>query len=235
MNSPRKSILDVKGYEIPLYLEEFKLKLDSNENTIGPSPKVIEALRNITEHDIKFYPAYGEVLGKLANFNSINSEMILAANGADEVISYVFDAFVEPENKVLTVTPSFAMPKIYAKTIGCEYKEIPYSDKWEFPVNDLIKNIDDKTKLIIITTPNNPTGEAVSRENLVKIIKAAEGRFVLIDETYSSYAEETFTDLIGEFPNVLIARSMSKDFALAGLRFGYLMASKQNIDYVKEL
>ena len=235
MKSPRKTILDAKGYEIPLYLDECRLKLDSNENTIGPSPKVIEVLRSVTAEDIKFYPAYGEVLGKLAAYNGVKTSMLLPANGADEVISYVFDTFVEPENTVLTVKPSFAMPKIYAGIIGCEYKEVPYSEKWAFPVDDLIKNIDEKTKLIIITTPNNPTGEAISRENLLKILQAAEGRYVLIDETYVSYAEETFINLIADYPNVLIARSMSKDFALAGLRFGYLIASEENIDYVKRV
>jgi len=235
MTSPRKSIINANGYEIPLYLDDFKLKLDVNENTMGPSPRVIEALQQVCEKDIKFYPAYGEIREKLAEYNKVKPEMILPANGADEVIGNVFDTFVEPEDKVLTVTPSFVMPKIYARTLGCEYIEIPYQEKWVFPVNELIKNIDTQTKLIIITSPNNPTGEAISRKDLLKILGAANGRYVLVDETYASYAEETFIDLIKDYPNILIARSMSKDFGLAGLRFGYMAASEENVNYIKKV
>ena len=82
MISPRKSILDMEGYDVPLFLDEYKLKLDLNENAMGPSPKVIEALQNITAQDIKYYPAYGELVNKLASFNNIESDMILQANGA---------------------------------------------------------------------------------------------------------------------------------------------------------
>lgn len=235
MSTPRKSVQSAQGYEIPLYIDDYRLKLDINENVMGPSPTVIEALRNIKEEDIKFYPAYGGLLEKLASYNKVKSSMILPANGADESISYVFDTFVECNDSVLTVTPSFLMPKVYAKTLGCNYKEIPYTEKWVFPADELIKNIDGTTKLIIITSPNNPTGEAIEEATLLKILNAAKNSYVLIDETYVNYAERSFADLVSKYPNVLIARSMSKDFALAGLRFGYLIAHEENINYVKKV
>lgn len=235
MTKPRKSIINAKGYEIPLYAENFRLKLDANENVIGPSPKVIEALRNVTEEDIKFYPAYGRLLEKLAAYNHVKQGMLLPANGCDEVIGYVVDTFVEREDTILNVQPTFVMPKIYATTLGCSYKEIPYTQKWEFPVDDVIKNIDGTTKLIIVTSPNNPTGEAIPRADMLKVLNAADGRYVLVDETYVSYAEESFIDLLNQYPNLLIARSMSKDFALAGLRLGYLIASEENIEYIRRV
>ncbi len=235
MTSPRKSIIDARAYEIPLYPDDIRLKLDSNENTMGPSPKVMAALQGITDKDIKFYPAYGEILTKLAAFNNLKTGMILPANGADEAISCVFNTFVEPEDSVLTVTPTFAMPKIYARALGCEYKEVPYAEKWIFPTQELINNIDEKTKLIIITTPNNPTGESIARQELIKILNAASGIYVLIDETYANYAGETFIDLVETYPNILIARSMSKDFALAGLRFGYLISAEENLKHIKKV
>lgn len=234
MTCPRKSILSIKGYDVPLFLDEYKLKLDSNENTMGPSPKVIEALQNITAQDIKHYPAYGEVINKLASINDIEPEMILQANGADEAINYIFDTFVEQDDTVLAVTPSFVMPKIYAQILGCTYQEINYTDKFVFPVDEILNNISEKTKLIIVTTPNNPTGEAISRENMIKIIEKANEKYVLIDETYFNYAEESFIDLLEKHPNILITRSMSKDFGLAGLRFGYIIANKENITHIKK-
>jgi len=235
MSEPRKSILNAQGYEIPLHLDDYRLKLDSNENMIGPSPKVLEALRNITDCHIKFYPAYGEILEKLAAYNKVKTEMLLPANGADEAISYIFDALVEQRDTILTVTPSFPMPKIYAKALNCNYKEVPYTEKWVFPVDEFIENIDDSTKLIIITTPNNPTGEAISESDLLKVLNAAKNSYVLVDETYVSYAGRSFINLLNEYPNMLIARSMSKDFALAGLRFGYLIAPEVTINHIKKI
>lgn len=235
MTSPRKSILELEGYDIPLFIDEYKLKLDLNENAMGPSPKVIEALQNITAQDIKHYPAYGEVINKIASVNNIEPEMILPANGADEAINYVFDAFIEPQDTVLAVTPSFVMPKLYAKILGCTYQEINYVEKFIFPIEEIIKNISEKTKLIIITTPNNPTGEAISQKNMLKLLEAANGKYILIDETYVNYAKNSFVDLIEKYPNIFITRSMSKDFGLAGLRFGYIIANKENIKPIKKV
>ncbi len=234
MTAPKNSILNMDGYDVPLFLDEYKLKLDSNENAIGPSPNVIKALQNITERDIKYYPSYGEVINKIAELNNVNSAMILPTNGADEAINYVFDVFVEPCDTVLTVTPSFAMPKIYANAVGCTYKEINYTEKFVFPIDEILSNIDEKTKLIIVTTPNNPTGEAVSHENMLKILDASNNKYVLIDETYFNYAEKSFIDLLDKYPNIFIMRSMSKDFGLAGLRFGYIIAKKDNINFIKK-
>ncbi|OGH96181.1 MAG: histidinol-phosphate transaminase [Candidatus Melainabacteria bacterium GWA2_34_9] len=234
MTSPRKSILNIEGYDIPLFLDEYKLKLDLNENTMGPSPKVINALQNITAEDIKYYPAYGDVVNKLASFNNIDPDMILQANGADEAINYIFDTFVEQDDKVLAVTPSFVMPKIYANILGCTYQEINYTEKFEFPIEEILKNIDEKTKLIIVTSPNNPTGEAISSENMLKVLEVAKEKYILIDETYVSYGEKSFIDLVKKHPNIFITRSMSKDFGLAGLRFGYIISNKENIIHIKK-
>ena len=235
MIQPKKAILDAQGYEPPLYLDNYLMKLDLNENIIGPSPRVIEALRDISKEDLQFYPAYGKLISKIAEYNEISPEMILPTNGADEAIKYIFDTFIEFGDTVLTVTPTFSMPQIYAKTSGCNYLEVKYEEKWVFPIDNFLKSINEKTRLIIITTPNSPTGDTISKDNLVKIINAAPNSIILIDETYSSFAKEKFTDLACQYNNVIITRSMSKDFALAGLRLGYIITNKQNIDYLKRI
>jgi len=235
MTTPRKSILKAQCYDIPEYKTDYRLKLDLNESSIGPSPKVVEALKNIAIDDIKYYPAYGEVINKLAKHNDVCPQMIIPTSGADEAINYIYDTFLEPCDSVLAVTPSFAMPKIYADVLGCEYHEINYTKKFVFPIDEILSNIKNNTKLIIVTTPNNPTGEAISRENLLKILDKATKSYVLIDETYYNYADETFLDLLSSYSNIIIARSMSKDFGLAGLRFGYLIASQENINHIKKV
>ena len=235
MISPKKSIIEAIGYEPPLYLDEYLMKLDLNENILGPSPKVIEAIKNVTEQDIKFYPALGNLVEKIAKLNNVDKSMILPTNGADEAISHVFNTFITANDTVLTIKPAFSMPKIYAAAVGCNYKEISYKKKWIFPIDEFISNIDDKVKLIILTTPNSPTGESLSREVLLKILDSSKNSIVLIDETYSSYTQEQFHDLVNDYDNVLICRSFSKDYALAGLRLGYIISNKQNIDYIRRI
>ena len=235
MIQPKKSILNAVGYEPTLYLDECLMKLDLNENILGPSPKVIEAIKNISEEEIKFYPALGKLIEKLALINNVENNMIMPTNGADEAISYIFTTFITGDDTVLTVKPSFSMPKIYATSVGCRYKEISYKEKWIFPIDDFIENIDEKVRLILLTTPNSPTGDAISRDNLIRIIESAKNSIILIDETYSSYGKEQFSDLVSKYSNVIICRSFSKDYALAGLRLGYIISNSQNIEYIKRI
>lgn len=232
---PKKTLISFQGYDIPAYLEQYAMKLDTNENILGPSPKAIEVLNTITEEDIKFYPAYGELISEIANYNNISTDFIHPTNGCDEAINYIFDAYIGEGDEILTVKPSFAMPKIYAQSIGCKYKEIDYEVKWEFPVDTFIKNISSATKMIIITTPNNPTGDVISRDNLIKILDNSKHCIVLIDETYTHYTNETFVDIVKDYDNVIITKSMSKDFALAGLRLGYIIAQPYIINEIKKI
>ena len=233
----KKTIQELKPYPVPLFEEEGFLKLDSNENDFGPSPRVIEALRNIEQSDVQYYPHYGKLLQKLADFHGVDIGNVILTCGADEAISAVFGAFLEYGATVLTVTPSFLMPKIYAKINGLNYKEISYGKKWEFPTEEFIQNIDEKVDLVHLTTPNSPTGEVISSEVIRTIVeKATENnqKAVLIDETYGNYSGISSLGLIENHDNVFVVRSFSKDFALAGLRLGYLISDSKNIKHLRK-
>jgi len=230
----KKTIQDLKPYPVPLFEEEGYLRLDSNENDFGPSPKVIEMLKNIEPSDVQYYPYYGKLIEKLAKHHGVEIGNIILTAGADEAINAIFGAFLETNGTVLTVTPSFVMPKLYAKINGLNYKEIPYNTKWEFPTEDFIKNIDDSIGLIHLTTPNSPTGETIERGTIDKIIKKAGEKAVLIDETYGNYAAASSLDLIKTHENIFVVRSFSKDFALAGLRLGYVISAPQNIKNLRK-
>lgn len=229
----KKTIQDLKAYPAPLFDDEGYLKLDSNENDFGPSPKVIEALRNTEAKDIQYYPYYGKLLEKLANFHGVNTENIILTAGADEAISSILGSFMEYGQTVLTVCPSFVMPKIYSKINGLNYKEINYQEKWKFPTNEFINNVD-KADFIHLTTPNSPTGEIIERNTIDKIVKKANDKPVLIDETYGNYSGVTNLDLIKNYKNIFVVRSFSKDFALAGLRLGYIISDSQNIKELRK-
>lgn len=229
----KNTIQELKPYPVALFEEQGYLKLDSNENDFGPSPKVIEALRQVEPCDIQYYPFYGELLQKLADFHGVEIGNVILTAGADEAISAILGTFLEYKQTVLTVAPSFVMPKIYAKINGLNYKEIDYGKKWVFPTEEFIKNIDN-ADLINITTPNSPTGEVIEENVIKEIVEKAQGKPVLIDETYGNYSGITNLDLTKTHDNVFIVRSFSKDFALAGLRLGYIISDSKNIKHLRK-
>lgn len=229
----KKTIHEIKPYPVALFDEDGYLKLDSNESDFGPSPKIIDVLRQVESKDVQYYPYYGKLLQKLADLHKVNIENIILTDGADEAIESILGTFLEYNQTVLTVTPSFVMPKFYARREGLNYKEIPYKIKWEFPADDFIKNID-KTDLIHLTTPNSPTGEVIDQQIITKIIEKAGDKAVIIDETYANYSGVTNLSLLDSRENIFIVRSFSKDFALAGLRLGYIVSAPENITELRK-
>ena len=234
MVEPKKQLKNAIGYD-PTSDEKYVMKLDFNENLIGPSPKVLEAIKKIDKETIRLYPSYANLSAAIAQYQGVSQDMVLPTNGADEALNYIINTFVEPDENIVTVLPSFLMSKIYSRITGAEYREIGYKEKWIYPIDEVLSSIDTKTKLIIVTSPNSPTGELISDENLIKIIENAQNALVLIDETYATYANKSYVYLAREYSNVAIVKSMSKDFAIAGLRLGYIISDRQNINYVRTI
>lgn len=235
MIKPKKSLENIKSYGVEQYARPWLMKLDANENYLGPSPKVLEKLSNLQVTDICHYPYYGILYEKLSQLNDVEIENIAITNGADESLSAVMNTYLTSSDTVLTVYPSFSMPKIYAAIIGANYKEVLYKNKWSFPQEDFINNIDDSVKILLITTPNNPTGDVVSQEFIEKLLKSYPDKLLVLDETYSTYAERTCASLIKKYDNIAIVRSLSKDYALAGLRIGYVLSAPENINNIKKI
>lgn len=230
----KKTIQELRPYFVPLFDEQGYLRLDSNESDFGPSPKVIDALKNVSAKDVQYYPYYGELLEKLAEFHNVKIENLILTAGADEAISSILGTFLEYGQTVLTVEPTFLMPKIYSKINGLNYKEIPYGDKWRFPEEEFLKNITDDVDFVHLTTPNSPTGEIIERNVIEKIVEKSRNKAILIDETYGNYSGVTNLDLIEGRSNVFVVRSFSKDFALAGLRLGYIISDENNIKELRK-
>lgn len=234
MIQPKKQLNKLQGYDTDAICN-YEIKLDFNENLIGPSKKVLDAIKKISPHKIKFYPNYCRLLDVLSTEYNIKKENILPTNGGDEALSLVINTFVEPDENIISVSPSFVMPKIYSRISNVEFREIPYKEKWVYPIDDVLNAIDEKTKIILVTSPNSPTGEIISDENLRTIITQAPNILVMIDATYSTYAYKNYTPLVEEFDNVAIIKSFSKDFALAGLRLGCIITKEEYINAIKTI
>lgn len=235
MIEPKEAVKQIEPYEVPLFAETYSLKIDANENVFGCSSKVIERLKNITTDDISRYPHYGTVTKKIAEYLKVSTDEIKITDGADEALSALIQTYCNTDDVMLTVTPSFSMPKLYANLAGAKVVEIGYQKRWEFPTEDFLKEIETnpKIKIVHLTSPNNPTGECISEENAERILKVAKDKLVIFDETYGGYSDKSMISKVKDYENLAVVKSFSKDFALAGLRIGYIVTNSERIKLLK--
>ena len=238
MIKPKKTLASIEPYSIDEFYTKFDLKLDSNENPYGPSDAVICAIRNFEVDKIKFYPAYGELINKLAAQIGAKKENFILTNGCDEAINAVLNTYLDVGDEILSFSPTFSMPILYTNVIGAQFKEIPYKIKWNFTYDDYIQNIKKETKIIYITSPNNPTGEIVPTETVKKLLENFQDKLVILDCTYINFSKidkMEYYSLVKEFDNLVILKSFSKDFALAGFRLGYIYSNEKIIEQIKKV
>jgi len=211
-----------------LGLEEI-VKLASNENPLGPSQKVLDAIASTT--DLSRYPdGNGFSLKKaLADKHNISPDCITLGNGSNDVLEMTARAFVTSEHQVIYAQHSFAVYPIVTQAVGAEHVVVP-ANEWGHDLPAMLDAITDKTKLIFVANPNNPTGTWLNKLDLRNFIEnVPEHVIVLVDEAYFEYAiaEENYPDSslwLNEFPNLIVTRTFSKAYGLAGLRIGYALS-----------
>ncbi|SDE66634.1 histidinol-phosphate transaminase [Terriglobus roseus] len=232
---PRRAILAMPEYHPPLGGRD-ALRLDFNENTHAPSPRVREALSTLSLESFTIYPERGPVEAKVAAHYGLKPEQVLLANGTDEGIHLVTYTFLEEGDECLFATPSFFMYDVNAMAMGAKLVRIQMDDKLEFPYERMLAAITPKTKLIILCSPNNPTGNTITREQIRTIAKAAPHAVILVDEAYFHFfGESVMDDLIsGELTNILIARTFSKAYGLANLRVGAIAGPVNLINHLRK-
>lgn len=202
------------------------IKIASNENPLGPSPKAIEALQNILPK-LNLYPDGNAfyLRNKLASIHGLQPGNIIFGNGSNEIIEFVEHAFMHPGVDVIVSQYSFAIYPIMAKLFGANVITVPAKD-YGHDLKAMVKAITPNTKVMFVATPNNPTGTLSSKGDLVELINNVPPHVVLvIDEAYIEFLKDPvdFLPLIqrGDFPNLILMRTFSKIFGLAGLRVGY--------------
>ncbi|MEY2487614.1 MAG: histidinol-phosphate aminotransferase [Verrucomicrobiota bacterium] len=208
-----------------------KLRLDFNENTVGCSPKIVEFLKTrISKEQLAIYPEYAEAKRELAAYFAVAEAEMLLTNGTDEAIQVVINTFVDDDDEVIILQPSYAMYKFYAELAGASIREIRYRDvSLEFPLEELLGAIRPETRAVLISNPNNPTGTAINLDGLERILKHATGAAVLIDEAYFEFFGKTALQFISQYPNLFVSRTFSKTYGMASMRLGCLFSDAKNI------
>jgi histidinol-phosphate aminotransferase len=213
-----------------------RLRLDFNENTVGCSPRVAEVIRQkVTESQLSIYPEYVEARAALTRFFGVEDEEMLLTNGTDEAIQVMINTFVNDDDEVLILKPAYAMYRFYSEVAGAKVKEIDYcKGTLEFPLEALLRSINDKTRAICIANPNNPTGGAVDLDVVQQVLEAAPQAAVLIDEAYYEFCGISALPLLPEHPNLFVSRTFSKVYGLAAMRFGCLFSQPANASFMRK-
>ncbi|NAX40333.1 histidinol-phosphate transaminase, partial [Vibrio sp. V26_P1S5P106] len=167
-----------------------------------------------------------------ADYAGVSPQQVLTSRGADEGIELLIRAFCEPnQDAILYCPPTYGMYAISAETFGVERKTVPLTADWQLDLASIEASLD-KVKLVFVCSPNNPTGNLVKREDIIALLEMTKDRaIVVMDEAYIDFCPEASTvDLLVDYPNLAILRTLSKAFALAGLRCGFTLANRSIID-----
>jgi histidinol-phosphate aminotransferase len=220
------------------------LRLDFNENTLACSPRVLEALRKVTAVDLTRYPERGTTEAMVADSLDVAPQDVLLTNGVDEAIHVLCQAFLDRGDAMLLPVPTYTMYEVYGSAADVQIDAVPAwesrtdvhtPDNFRFPLDAMLSAIHSRTRLIAIANPNSPTGATVARDAIIAIAEQAPHAVVLVDEAYFHFFGETVVDLIGKLPNLVVARTFSKAYGLAGLRLGALIAAQETMQWLRRV
>lgn len=211
------------------------VKLASNENPLGASPKALHALRNITSEDLSVYPDGGEFLSKaIAQKFHIQSDEVVCYNGSDALIHLIMRCFTLPGDTIISSHGTFVGYYVATSISNLNTISVPLTDDYRFDIDGIIKAIDSKTRIVYIANANNPTGTHITKAEFEKLLNALPDSVLLImDEAYYEYTEIIADDYPNSLeyrrPNMITLRTFSKAYGLASLRVGYAIGPKELI------
>ncbi|MFA5238905.1 MAG: histidinol-phosphate transaminase [Phycisphaerae bacterium] len=218
----RENIEKAEGYEPGFQPKDSTVvKLNTNENPYPPSPNVMKVLSEISPEQLRRYPdPTGSVFRQAAaEVNGVGPDYIMCCNGGDELLRMAFQAFCDEDRPVAYPVPSYTLYPVLAGLQNCRAIEVAFDDEFNLPA----KLAGSGAALTIVCNPNAPSGSFINVNELASLADEITG-VLLIDEAYVDFAEKNCTALVRDFDNVIILRSMSKGYSLAGIRFGYAIA-----------
>ena len=222
---PRSNVAQMAPYvpgEQPAPGEKV-IKLNTNENPFPPSPRVLEAIRTIDPENLRRYPSpkADAFRAAAARAHGVSPDMILAGNGSDEILAIATRTFVGPGEVLAYPDPTYSLYPVLADEGEIRVRTVAWERNWQLPIRALLET---SPRAIFFANPNAPTGTAVPKARVRELALAFDG-LLLVDEAYVDFSDESCLDLVRELPNVLVCRTLSKGYSLAGLRFGYAIAA----------
>jgi histidinol-phosphate aminotransferase len=198
------------------------VKLNTNENPYPPSPRVMQAIREIEPEMLRRYPsptaeAFRHTAAKVLG---VEKDMILAGNGSDDLLTIATRTFVAVGGTLAYPEPTYSLYSVLARLAESKVATVPWGEDWSLPIEALVAT---RADAIYLANPNAPSGTFVPPADVAKLAEAFTG-LLLVDEAYVDFAEENCLALVERYPNVIVTRSLSKAYSLAGLRFGYAVA-----------
>lgn len=210
------------------------IKLNTNENPYPPSPRVSEGLRLAAESHLNLYPDPNSKVLKesIANLYHVKASQVFVGNGSDEVLGFAFPAFFSKDEPVLMPDITYQFYRVYCDLFGISYREIPLDEEFQIPIEKFYNSPGG----VVFANPNAPTGIALSRQDVFKILKNNPTKVVIVDEAYVDFGAESSVELVHEFPNLLVVQTLSKAKSLAGIRIGYAIGQEgliEGLDRIK--
>ncbi len=232
MIKPRKIVQDMKAYVPPLEGRRPYIRLDFNENTTG----FPEAADGIPAELLTTYPEYDEFVRQLSATWQIPRERILLTNGSDEGLFVISFTFIEPnEDTAITATPTFALIPHYLKLVQSRLVEIPYTPDYQYDLATIEETLDAGVKLAVFASPDNPVGALLPVETIRQWCGRYRQTLFVIDEAYAEFSGVTALPLIDEFQNLLVTRTFSKAWGLAGLRLGVVIGHPEMVQAMEKV
>jgi histidinol-phosphate aminotransferase len=204
------------------------VKLNTNESPLGPSPRVLEAIRGEATDMLRLYPdpQATALRAALATYHQVRPEQVFVGNGSDEVLAHAFCALLKHDAPLLFPDITYSFYSVYCRLFGIAYEAVPLDEAMQIRVADYRR----PAGAIIVPNPNAPTGVALSRAEIVTLLEEHPDAPVVIDEAYVDFGAETAIPLVASCPNLLVVQTMSKSRALAGLRVGCAIGDAELIE-----
>ncbi|MEW6203364.1 MAG: histidinol-phosphate transaminase [bacterium] len=206
-----------------------------NECPLPPSKKIIDAIAEAAIKGNRYPGSKLELRKKIADLHGLTPEQVILGNGSSELIDAMMRVFVTPGDEVIISEPTFSMYQVRVTVAGGKAVAVPMTPELEYDTDAILKAVTDRTKVIIVCNPNNPTGNFIPDEDLLRIVNT--GVPIFLDEAYLEFYPDKGSKsyLIKDHPNVLCSHTFSKAFGLAGVRFGYMLGAKEIIDIFQKV
>ncbi|MCO5142695.1 MAG: histidinol-phosphate transaminase [Oligoflexia bacterium] len=218
------------------------IKLASNENPLGPSPMALQAIEKAAKV-LHLYPDAGHfrLRAALSDLYNIEQEEIFIGNGSEEIFSLLIRSFGSKGDNIVSCASAFLAYRVCAQVHGLEYREPKFGNSIDQELDEILSLIDEKTKILFLPNPNNPTGTYLNKNQMQKLLDKVQGKniLVLLDYAYKEYCRADdlpgFLDFYETYPNLIVTSTFSKIYGLGGLRVGYGFAHKEILDPMRKV